>query len=103
MLVKWAGLTGDVDHGREVAAWCIVRVVIWLGWCADVWLLAIYPQGWYQFAKDASLKRKWVDQVWRTRDKWTPTEHSVLCSEHFDKKDASDKLLLVWGKGSQER
>ena len=38
----------------------------------------------YHFPKDLSLRKKWVDQVKRTRDKWTgPSEHSILCSDHF--------------------
>ena len=32
----------------------------------------------FHFPKDARLKKKWTDQVRRTRDKWQPAEHSVL-------------------------
>ena len=39
----------------------------------------------YYFPKDISLKKKWIAQVKRTRDKWSgPTAHSVLCCNHFD-------------------
>ena len=31
---------------------------------------------------DPKLREKWMKQV-RTRSQWTPTKHSVLCSEHF--------------------
>lgn len=30
------------------------------------------------------MKKKWIDQVRRTRDKWEPTDNSVLCSKHFE-------------------
>ena len=30
------------------------------------------------------LRKKWADQVRRTRDKWEPTDHSRLCSKHFE-------------------
>ena len=38
----------------------------------------------FSFPKDLQLRKKWVDQVRRTRDKWEPTEHSRLCSCHFE-------------------
>ena len=38
----------------------------------------------FKFPSDPHLLKKWVDQVKRTREKWEPTEHSVLCSAHFE-------------------
>ena len=38
----------------------------------------------YGFPKDSGLRKKWADQVRRTRDKWEPTDHSRLCSKHFE-------------------
>ena len=38
----------------------------------------------YSFPKDAGLRKKRAEQVKRTRDKWEPTEHSRLCSLHFE-------------------
>ena len=39
----------------------------------------------FKFPKDPVLQRKWVKQVQRTRAQWSgPSEHSVLCSDHFD-------------------
>ena len=38
----------------------------------------------YGFPKDPSLRKQWADQVKRTRDKWEPTDHSTLCSKHFE-------------------
>lgn len=38
----------------------------------------------FHFPKDPALKKKWIDQVRRTRDKWEPTDNSVLCSKHFE-------------------
>ena len=38
----------------------------------------------FKFPKEESLKRKWIKQVKRTRDKWAgPTVCSVVCSNHF--------------------
>lgn len=38
----------------------------------------------HKFPSDSALRKKWVDQVKRHRDKWEPTEYSVLCSQHFE-------------------
>ncbi len=38
----------------------------------------------YGFPKDPGLRGKWRDQVKRTRDKWEPTDHSCVCSKHFE-------------------
>ena len=38
----------------------------------------------FKFPKNPHLLKKWVEQVRRTRDKWEPTKHSVLCSMHFE-------------------
>ena len=38
----------------------------------------------YGFPKDPSLRKQWADQVKRTTDKWEPTDHSTLCSKHFE-------------------
>ena len=38
----------------------------------------------FKFPGNPQLRKKWVEQVKRLRDKWEPTEHSVLCSAHFD-------------------
>ena len=38
----------------------------------------------FQFPKDKARRKKWADQVKRHRDKWEPTDHSVLCSKHFE-------------------
>ena len=38
----------------------------------------------FTFPRDVSLKKKWTDQVKRTRDKWSgPTQYSFLCSCYF--------------------
>ena len=34
------------------------------------------------FPKDASLRKRWADQVRRTREKWVPTEHTL--QGHFE-------------------
>ena len=38
----------------------------------------------FGFPKDPDLRKKWADQVRRTRDKWVPTNYSHLCSKHFE-------------------
>ena len=38
----------------------------------------------FKFPKDPELHLKWVKQVRRTRDDWTPSPSSLLCSEHFE-------------------
>lgn len=39
----------------------------------------------FKFPKDPVLRQKWVKNVQITRARWSgPSEHSVLCSEHFD-------------------
>ena len=38
----------------------------------------------FHFPKDGSLRKKWTEQVKRTRAEWKgPTVNSVLCSDHF--------------------
>ena len=38
----------------------------------------------YKFPKDPVLRKKWIEQVKRTRDRWSgPSENSSLCSNHF--------------------
>ena len=37
----------------------------------------------FRFPKDPTLRKKWADQVKRTRAKWEPSDYSVLCSKHF--------------------
>ena len=39
----------------------------------------------FLFPKDDDLRSKWIKQVKRTRAEWSgPSDHSVLCSDHFD-------------------
>ena len=55
----------------------------------------------FGFPKDASLRKKWADQVRRTRDKWEPSQRSVLCSKHFEDWcfDPGSKLSEAMGLG----
>uniref|UniRef100_A0A1X7T9Y5 THAP-type domain-containing protein n=1 Tax=Amphimedon queenslandica TaxID=400682 RepID=A0A1X7T9Y5_AMPQE len=40
----------------------------------------------YTFPKDGEMRQRWAKQVQRTRMDWTgPSDHSVLCSDHFIK------------------
>ena len=39
----------------------------------------------FQFLKDPERRRKWAEQVRRTRDRWEgPSDSFVLCSRHFE-------------------
>ena len=38
----------------------------------------------HKFSNDEGLRKKWIDQVKRHRDKWEPTEYLVLCCLHFE-------------------
>uniref|UniRef100_A0A8C6WUL3 THAP domain-containing protein 1 n=1 Tax=Neogobius melanostomus TaxID=47308 RepID=A0A8C6WUL3_9GOBI len=38
----------------------------------------------FKFPKDPELHLKWVKQVRRTREQWTPSSSSLLCLEHFE-------------------
>ena len=50
----------------------------------------------FKFPKDKLMRKKWADQVKRHREKWEPTDHSVLCSKHFEESCfSSDQLLTV--------
>ena len=38
----------------------------------------------FRFPKESNLRKKWIEQVKRTRAYWSgPTGNSVLCSAHF--------------------
>ena len=52
------------------------------------------------------MRKKWADQVKRTRDKWDgPTDHSVLCSSHFEEHcfEADMKLAESLGVESKKK
>ncbi len=38
----------------------------------------------HKFPSNSALRKKWVDQVKRHRDKWEPTAYSVLHSQYFE-------------------
>ena len=58
----------------------------------------------YKFPKDSGLRKKWADQVRRTRDKWTPTDTSQLCSRHFEDScfEPDSKLSEAMGLGKRK-
>ncbi len=40
--------------------------------------------GLFGFPQEATLRNKWIREVRKTRDKWKgPSQHSVVCSDHF--------------------
>ena len=58
----------------------------------------------FKFPKDPILRQKWVKQVQRTRAQWSgPSEHSVLCSEHFDGSRFEPDSELASQMGIQKR
>lgn len=58
----------------------------------------------HKFPKDPVLKKKWIEQVKRHRDKWEPTEYSVVCSQHFENSCfvPSSALMLSLGVGKKK-
>ena len=52
----------------------------------------------YGFPKDPALRKQWAMQVKRTRDKREPTDHSRLCSKHFEEHSYS-QLSMSLGLG----
>ena len=58
----------------------------------------------FKFPKDPVLRQKWVKNVQRTRAQWSgPSEHSVLCSEHFDSSCFEPDSELASQMGMQKR
>jgi hypothetical protein len=37
----------------------------------------------FKFPVDKLMRRKWIRQIQSTRAKWTATETSLICSQHF--------------------
>lgn len=59
----------------------------------------------FLFPKDPALRKKWAEQVKRTRDKWDgPTDHSVLCNKHFEDScfEQDSKLAVSMGLGRRK-
>lgn len=58
----------------------------------------------FKFPKDPALRQKWIKNVQRTRAKWSgPSEHSVLCSQHFDSSCFEESTELAAKMGIQTR
>ena len=59
----------------------------------------------HKFPADPKLREKWVKQVRRTRAQWTPTKHSVLCSEHFseDSFEVDSAIAATFGISKKRR
>ena len=53
----------------------------------------------FHFPKDSVMRKKWADQVKKIRDKWEPTDHSVLCSKHFEESCFETDTLLMGSLG----
>ncbi|KAF3847117.1 hypothetical protein F7725_020145 [Dissostichus mawsoni] len=48
----------------------------------------------FKFSKELSLRSQWTAQVQRTRQGWSPSTSSVLCSAHFTESCFDNKPLL---------
>ena len=58
----------------------------------------------FLFPKDPQMRKKWADQVKRTRDKWDgPTDHSVLCSCHFEVQCFEAEMKLAESLGVESK
>ena len=58
----------------------------------------------FKFPKDPVLRQKWVKNVQRMRAQWSgPSEHSVLCSQHFDSSCFERDSELASQMGMQKR
>ena len=57
----------------------------------------------HKFPKDPELRLKWEKQVQRTRDKWSATENSVLCSNHFETDCYEVDSMLAEQMGMKKR
>ena len=53
----------------------------------------------HKFPNDKVIRKKWVDQVKRHRDKWEPTQYSVLCSLHFEQSCFTADTILTQSLG----
>ena len=54
----------------------------------------------FHFPKEAKLRKQWINQVKRTMTAWTgPSDHSVICSEHFSSEcfENKDRLYKDFG------
>ena len=48
----------------------------------------------FHFPKNVDIRKKWIQQVKRTRDGWKgPTGSSVVCSKHFSKDCFAERNL----------
>ena len=58
----------------------------------------------YKLPKDLVFRQQWVKQVQRMRAQWSgPSEHSVLCSEHFSDSCFQPDSAIAASMGLQKR
>ena len=88
----WAWFTCDIIEGTRKAARMVNQCVA--AGCTNKHRDGVSL---FKFPQDPDLRKQWIAQVKRTRDKWTgPTKHSVLCSIHFTD-DCFDKSMERYG------
>ena len=58
----------------------------------------------FEFPKDRALRQKWIKNVQKTSANWDgPSEHSVLCSQHFESSCFEGDSALAAQMGIQKR
>ena len=57
----------------------------------------------HKFPQDPELRLKWEKQVQRTREQWSATENSFLCSDHFEADCFEVDSLLAKQMGLKKR
>ena len=58
----------------------------------------------FKFPKNRALRQKWIKNVQKTRVNWDgPSEHSVLCSQHFESSCFEVDSELAVQMGVQKR
>ena len=64
-----------------------------------------YKEGvsFFNFPKERPRRRIWISKVQTTRAKWTPTEHSKLCSAHFTDDCFETEVALASSMGINRR
>ena len=57
----------------------------------------------HKFPNDEVQRKKWIDPVKRHRDKWKPTEYSLLCSLHFEQSCFTADTILTQSLGLRKK
>ena len=50
---------------------------------------------------EAKRRKRWVDFIKLTQDKWTPSAHSAVCSEHFTPESIRKRFVNFPGQSQR--